>query len=62
MQTTRKPPKFFFDLESDIAEMNAIARAVDQCPEVNCDGELDTGYECVTCGYDAAPKKGELAA
>ncbi len=25
----------------------------DVCPE--CGGELDTGWECNSCGYDAAP-------
>jgi hypothetical protein len=30
----------------------------DKCPM--CLGELDTGYECLSCGYDALPliKKG----
>lgn len=23
----------------------------DRCP--HCDGELDTGWECLNCGYDA---------
>jgi tRNA(Ile2) C34 agmatinyltransferase TiaS len=25
----------------------------DRCPE--CGGELDTGWECMDCGYDAQP-------
>lgn len=25
----------------------------DQCPQ--CGGELDTGWECIKCGYDAKP-------
>lgn len=25
----------------------------DRCPE--CGGQLDTGYECLHCGYDALP-------
>lgn len=28
--------------------------ANDECPE--CDGELDTGYECNKCGFDARPE------
>jgi|HubBroStandDraft_1064217.scaffolds.fasta_scaffold353041_3 hypothetical protein len=27
--------------------------AVDMCPK--CGGELDTGWECNKCGYDAMP-------
>lgn len=27
--------------------------AVDMCPK--CGGELDTGWECNKCGYDALP-------
>lgn len=27
--------------------------AVDMCPK--CGGELDTGWECNLCGYDAMP-------
>lgn len=25
----------------------------DRCPK--CDGELDTGWECSSCGFDALP-------
>lgn len=32
--------------------MSALISA-DRCP--NCLGELDTGYECNSCGFDAAP-------
>lgn len=32
--------------------MSALISA-DRCP--NCLGDLDTGYECNTCGFDAAP-------
>lgn len=28
--------------------------ANDQCPE--CGGELDTGWECNDCGFDAKPE------
>lgn len=33
--------------------------ANDRCPE--CGGDLDTGYECNDCGFDALPelKSGE---
>jgi tRNA(Ile2) C34 agmatinyltransferase TiaS len=27
----------------------------DKCPE--CGGELDTGYECSNCGYDALEER-----
>jgi hypothetical protein len=27
----------------------------DQCPDVACTGELDTGFECFECGKDALP-------
>lgn len=27
----------------------------DKCPE--CGGELDTGWECNDCGFDARPEK-----
>lgn len=31
--------------------LNRIAD--DQCPCVDCDGDLDTGWECNDCGFDA---------
>ena len=30
-----------------------LKRLDDQCPMPHCGGELDTGYECNKCGYDA---------
>ena len=27
----------------------------DHCPAVGCGGELDTGWECNKCGFDAMP-------
>jgi Zn ribbon nucleic-acid-binding protein len=32
--------------------------ANDQCPE--CGGELDTGWECNDCGFDAMPEAKQL--
>ena len=32
-------------------ERNLVAQ--DKCPR--CRGELDTGWECTACGYDAMP-------
>lgn len=31
----------------------AVVACFDRCPE--CGGELDTGFECNKCGYDALP-------
>lgn len=28
----------------------------DFCPQDGCGGELDTGYECNRCGFDARPE------
>jgi hypothetical protein len=37
--------------ESKVFEQKCTA--VDMCPK--CGGELDTGWECNKCGYDAMP-------
>ena len=36
------------------AKDRAAKVANDECPE--CGGELDTGYECNDCGFDARPE------
>lgn len=36
------------------AEIRAAVIAEDKCPE--CGGELDTGWECNKCGFDARPE------
>lgn len=35
------------------ASLRERAVANDRCPE--CGGELDTGWECNDCGFDARP-------
>lgn len=29
--------------------------ARNKCPRIECNGSLDTGWECIECGYDAMP-------
>lgn len=46
--------KFKEAIQETFAEKCA---AVDMCPK--CGGELDTGWECNLCGYDAMPHVAE---
>lgn len=36
-----------------LATFEKKCAAVDMCPK--CGGNLDTGWECTRCGYDAMP-------
>lgn len=37
-----------------VRQQREAAIEKDQCPE--CGGELDTGWECNSCGFDALPE------
>lgn len=39
-----------FQLHDVIRWLRIVAVHNDSCPE--CGGELDTGYECTSCGFD----------
>lgn len=39
----------------DNPEQREARIADDRCPE--CGGELDTGWECNDCGFDAMPER-----
>ena len=39
-------------------EHRELLIAEDRCPE--CGGELDTGWECNTCSFDAEPEAQEI--
>lgn len=39
-------------MENDLSAHRAV-NALDRCPK--CGGDLDTGWECTSCGYDAEP-------
>lgn len=41
------------DLPSPLESLRKELVKEDYCPK--CLGELDTGWECVTCGFDARP-------
>lgn len=55
---TTKPPKNSNGSTPSPAhsdELREARIANDRCPE--CNGELDTGWECNDCGFDAMPEK-----
>lgn len=46
----RRPAKDGFPIKSPALRSHVI-RFGDQCPE--CGGDIDTGWECNNCGFDA---------
>lgn len=50
------------DVYSDSVSASLAAALVedDYCPR--CLGELDTGWECTDCGFDAAPRPTQTTA
>jgi len=39
-------------------EAHRKVNMLNRCPK--CDGDLDTGYECTVCGFDAASDGGSV--